>query len=162
MARRPQTPEEKKRSGIILIIFASLILFIGIFMQINRMNIKRQCSAYVSGVITEVESKRVRSAKRHGSSSHTEFQATINLEDNFPFGRNAVVSGWTRTRYQTGSFIKVYYNPADPSVYYAEGAAPDSGFSLIVMSLFFLAGGVWYIKTGSDERKRIWEASQQE
>lgn len=157
MPRGPQTPEEKKRSGIILIVFAAIILIIGIAAQIKCMNIKRQCSAYVSGVITDVESKRVRTKKRYGYSSHTEYRALIRLEDSFPFGGTEVFSGWTRTQYQTGSCIKVYYDPQAPSVYYAEGAAPDSGFVLIILSLFFLAGGVWYIKTGTDERKRIWE-----
>lgn len=158
MARTPQTPEEKKRAGVLLLIFAALLILVGAGGQINRINIKRQCNASVSGVITEVKSKQVRTKKRYGSRTHTEYQAYISIEGNSPLG-NEVVSGWTRTHYQVESVITVYYDPTDPSVYYAEGAEPESGFALIILSLFFLAGGVWYIKTGTDERKRIWEST---
>lgn len=155
MARRPQTPEEKKRSAVALLIFALVILIVGILLEVNSRKIKQQCSSYVSGIITNVESKRVRTRNRRSTRTHTEYQAYIRLEGDSPFGRNEIVSGWTRTRYHAESVIKVYYNPENPSVYFAEGDEPQSGFSLIVISLVFLAGGVWYLKTASDEEKQL-------
>lgn len=155
MRRVPQTPEQKKRSGILMLVLAAILLFFGITVQIQSRNIIRQCSAYVSGVIADVESKRVHTRSRYSSRTHTEYQAHIIIESDSPFHTPSVRSGWTKTPYQTGEHIRVYYNPDDPSVYYTEGAAPQNGIALLIMGGFFLVSGVCFFILGSSERRRI-------
>ena len=162
MARAPQTPEGKIRAGILMIILAMIALFAGIVTEIHRRDIKKQCSEYVSGIITDVNSKTVRTRKGRKSRSHTEYRAYISLEGYSALGSTEIVTEWTRTHYRTGDFIKVYYNPNKPSLYYVEGAEPQNGGGLIVVALIFLASGVFSAANGYNERKRIQNAVMQD
>lgn len=155
MRRVPQTPEQKKRSGILMLVLAAILLIFGIAVQIHSRNITGQCSASVRGVIADVESKRVRTRSRYSSRTHTEYQAHIILDSDAPLGRISVHSGWTKTPYHTGDPITVYYNPDDPTVYYAEGAVPQNGIALLIMGGIFLVSGVCFFTLGSSERRRI-------
>lgn len=160
MVRTPQTPEDKVRSGIIMLIFAAIMLTVGIVLHIQSRNIIRQCSASVSGVIADVESKKVSTRSKYRSRSHTEYQAHIIIEDHSSLGTQRMVSGWTRTHYQTGDFILVYYDPDDPSQYYVEGAEPENGLVLLIFTVMFGACGIIFVKKGIDERRQIWTAVQ--
>lgn len=58
MARRPQTPKEKKQSGIILLVFAAIILLAGCMLEVQSRNLKTSCTVTVSGVVSDVDSKQ--------------------------------------------------------------------------------------------------------
>ena len=156
MRRVPQTPEQKKRSGILMLVLAAILLIFGIAVQIHSRDITRQCSASVRGVIADVESKRVHTRSRYSSRTHTEYQAHIIIESDSPFHTPSVRSGWTRTPYRTGDPITVYYDPDDPTVYYAQGAAPQNGIALMIMGGVFLVSGMLFYGIGSSEYRRIW------
>lgn len=158
MTRTPQTPEDMKRTGIIFIIFAAVILVVGIGATVSSARTRAQCTAYVSGVIREVNSKDVRTKKHRGYRTHTEYQAVVSLETHSQLGVTEMTSGWTRKHYREGDFIKVYYDPADPAVYYMEGNEPENGIGMIVFSLIFGAVGFILCKRGIDERRQIWDA----
>ena len=155
-ARGLNTPEDKKRAGIIFMIFAVVIIAVGIYITVDYQKISRLCCAYVSGVITDVDSKRVRSGRK----SHTDYRAVVALEDASALGTDTVISEWTRIHYRVGDYIKVYYNPDNPATYYVEGAGPEQGGSMIIMGIAFLAAGAVLFKKGADERKEIQQWSQ--
>lgn len=150
MARRPQTPKEKKQSGIILLMFAAIILLAGCMLEVQSRNLKTSCTATVSGVVSDVDSKRVRSKR----SSHTEYRSRIKVEDSALSGSSELLSVWTRTHYRTGDFITVYYNPEKPSQHYVSGDVPQSVLGMILVGLIIAGAAVFMIKQGADELKQ--------
>ena len=153
MARIAQTPEEQKKTGLLIIVIAAVALIVGIGQAVSYVNAKTKCTSYVSGTVTDVDSKRVRTRRRRGSRSHTEYRAHIRIDELSPIGTYTLTTRWTRTQYQKGANVRVYYDPRKPSRYYAEGAMPHNGGGYITTGILFLFVGIYSVKKGADGLK---------
>lgn len=164
MARRhySQTPEDRRRSGIIFAIFGIIVLIFGVYMEMDYKKIDRLCTRYEIGTVASVDSKQVRSngRRRHRvvprSRYHYEYQAHVTFEGGSPLSETTVKSNWTKREYQTGQSVKVFYNPDDPTMYYVEGAAPQRGDVMVIFGAIFATVGVFFFVTASKELKSEW------
>lgn len=142
--RRPQTPAQKRLSGILFMVLGAITLIVALSANANFAKMKNRCTAQEIGKVVDVEYKTVRSGR---TGSHTEYRAKIQFDEGTAFGSSSVSSEWTRKRYSNGSAVRVYYDPNDTSLYYVDGAAPDSGVGGIILAVVFFAVGLITFKT---------------
>lgn len=142
-----RTPAQKKGVGILFILLGLLAFAVGLSSFISMSSMKNRCTVYEVGTAVRVNSKRVNS--RHGS--HTEYQAYFEVDESSPMHGVLVISPWTRKQFREGEHVKVFYDPGDTSVYYVDGAAPDSGIPGVIIGIIFAALGYLTFKNAAAE-----------
>lgn len=153
-SRRPQTPKERKSGAIVIIVMGGIFLLASLFMYYNYTTMVKKCTASATGTIVDVDSKRVRSKR----SSHTEYQAHIRMEAGSDFGNATIDSKWSRSPFYEGDKVTVFYDPDDTFTYYVQGAAPDNGVVGIIISVIFVAVGLFsYIKASNELKSSSYE-----
>ena len=133
---RVRTPADRRLSAIIFLILGTALLCVGFVSHTKYKKLVNACTESVSGSVVSVDSKRVRSGGRHAT-YHTEYQATISIDDKSDFSYSTVYSEWTRSSYTTGQQVIVKYDPTNNENYYVEGHSSDKG-----MGMMFAAGVV--------------------
>lgn len=135
----------KRSTGIIFLILGAIGVIAGIVMYLQFGMLKKSCTEYELGTVTQVEQKTVVSTR---SGSHEEYKATISFDAGNQFGQSSVTTEWDRVKFTENSKVKVFYDPDDTDKYYVEGmdAGAQGVIFAIVGGVFMLIGLVFVVK----------------